>query len=188
MPQVLEQEEWDRLLWACQPGEGSAVSAEQGARNQALLWVFAQTGIRPCEACGLCLRDVDRERGMLRVKGKDARWRWVPLEPEGLVHLLAYVDGFRMERVKEEKHRRVGEEALFVSETGRPLSKNGIDQVFSRLRKRAGITRKGISPSLLRDIFAVRYLQTGGDVFTLRELLGQEESAAVRRALQMRER
>src|SRR6266699_654012 len=42
---VLEQEEWERLLWACQPSEGSAVSAEQGARNRALLWAFAQTGI-----------------------------------------------------------------------------------------------------------------------------------------------
>ena len=189
LPQWLEQGEWERLLLACQPGEGSAVvSAEQGARNRALLWVFAQTGIRPCEICELRLSDVDRERGMLRVKGKDGRWRWVPLGSEGLHHLLAYVDGFRLERMKQEQRKRQGEEMLFVSETGRPLKRNTIDLVLSRLRKRAGITRKGVNPSLLRDTFAVRYLQAGGDLFTLRDLLGQEESVVVRRALRMSER
>ena len=188
LPHLLEPEEWERLLQACQLDEGRVASAEQGARNRALLWVFAQTGIRPSEICGLRLSDVDREQGLLRVKGKDGRWRWVPLGSEGLRHLLAYVDGFRLQSVKQEQRRRMGEEMLFVSETGRPLRKNTIDLVFHRLRKRAGMTRKGVNPSLLRDTFAVRYLQAGGDLFTLRELLGQEESAVVRRALHMSER
>jgi site-specific recombinase XerC len=47
--------------------------------------------------------------------------------------------------------------------------------------------RRGVNPSLLRDSFAVRYLQAGGDLFTLRELLGQEESARVKRSLRMSE-
>jgi site-specific recombinase XerD len=188
LPHLLEPEEWERLLQACQLNEGSVASAEQGARNRALLWVFAETGMRPWEVCRLHLSNVDREQGLLRVKGKDARWRLVPLGSEGLRHLLAYVDGFRLQSVKQEKRRRVGEEPLFVSETGHPLRKNTIDLVLSRLRKRAGITRKGVNPSLLRDTFAVRYLQSGGDLFTLRELLGQEESAVVRRALRMSER
>ncbi len=188
LPHVLEQEEWERLLWACQPSEGSVVSAEQGARNRALLWVFIETGMRPCEICRLRLSDVDREQGLLRVKGKGTRWRWVPLGSEGLHYLLAYVDGFRLQSVKQEQRRRVREEALFVSEAGRPLRKNIVDLLFSRLRRRAGITRKGVNPSLLRDSFAVRYLQTGGDLFTLRELLGQKESVVVRRALRMSER
>jgi len=38
---------------------------------------------------------------------------------------------------------------------------------------------------LLRESFAVRYLQAGGDLCTLRELLGQEESAAVKGSLYM---
>ena len=110
------------------------------------------------------------------------------LPPHCLTKKLDEPDGFRLKRVKEENRRRVGEEALFVSEMGRPLRKNTIDLLFSRLRKRAEITGKGVNPSLLRDSFAVRYLQAGGDLFTLRELLGQEESAVVRRALHMSER
>ena len=44
---------------------------------------------------------------------------------------------------------------------------------------------KELGSSLLRDSFAVRYLQAGGDLFTLRELLGHEESIRVKRVLGM---
>jgi site-specific recombinase XerD len=185
---LLEPEEWERLLQACQPDERRAVSAEQGARNRALLWLFAQTGIRPREVCRLRLSDVDPERGRLRVRGKDSRWRWVPLGAEGLHHLLGYVDGFRLERAKQEQHRRLGEEPLFIAETGRALTENGMALVFGRLRKRAGITRTGVGPTLLRESFAVQYLQAGGDLAALRDLLGQEVSMAVKRALRISER
>ncbi|HZR42530.1 MAG TPA: hypothetical protein VFB12_20580 [Ktedonobacteraceae bacterium] len=44
---------------------------------------------------------------------------------------------------------------------------------------------RGDNPSPLHDTFAVRYLQAEGDLFTLREWLGQEESATVKRYLRM---
>lgn len=44
--------------------------------------------------------------------------------------------------------------------------------LFGRLRKRAGIMRRGVNPSLLREGFALRYLQVGGEPSILRELLG----------------
>ena len=37
----------------------------------------------------------------------------------------------------------------------------------------------------VRSSFAVRYLQAGGDVFTLQDLLGHQESAAVKRFLRI---
>lgn len=77
---------------------------------------------------------------------------------------------------------------LFVSETGRPLTENGIVLLFDRLRKRAGIARTEVNPTLLRDNFAVRYLQTGGDLLALRELMGQEECVVVKRSLRMPEK
>jgi site-specific recombinase XerD len=183
---LLEPEEWERLLLACRPLGGKTVLAEQATtRNQALLWVLAETGMGTSEVCGLRLSDVDREQGRLRVKGKGSKQRWIPLGQEGLRHLLVYLDHDRLETATGVKRRRVGEEPLFVSETGRPLTDNGIALLFGRLRKRAGITRKGVNPSLLRDTFAVRYLQAGGDLCTLLELLGQEESAVVKCYLRM---
>lgn len=52
-------------------------------------------------------------------------------------------------------------------------------------QKTGGITRTGVNPSLLRETFAARYPQKGGNLITLRDLLGHEESARVKRALQM---
>jgi len=43
--------------------------------------------------------------------------------------------------------------------------------------------RKNVSASLLRESFAVRYLQTGGDLGTLWEVLGQKESASFEHCL-----
>jgi integrase/recombinase XerD len=189
LPHLLEPQEWEGLLQACRSPREKMSGAEQAtARNQALLWVLAEAGIRACEVCGLRLGDVDREQGLLRVRGKGSRARWVPLKQEGLRQLLVYIDHHRLETVKREQRKRVGEGPLFVSETGRPLTENGIALLFGRLRKRAGITRKDVNPTLLRDSFAVRYLQAGGDLFTLRELLGQEESAVVKRSLQIHEK
>ena len=79
----------------------------------------------------------------------------------------------------------VSDKPLFLSETGHGLTENGIVSMFGRLRERAGLTREEIGPTLVRDSFAVRYLQAGGDVFTLRDLLGHQESAVVKRYLRM---
>ena len=53
-------------------------------------------------------------------------------------------------------------------------------QLFARLRKRAGITNKRISPHIFRHTFAVRYLMLGGDIYTLQELLGHEDIATIK--------
>jgi integrase len=59
---LLEPEEWERLLQACRPIGGKPILAEQAAaRNQAILWVLAETEMRTAEVCGLRISDVDRE-------------------------------------------------------------------------------------------------------------------------------
>jgi len=186
--QPLSEQKWEGLLQACQPlGEVRVAAEETVARNQALLWALLETGMRVREMCALHINDVDHEQSRLRVRGKGGKPRWVPLGKEGLRHVLIYLDQYRLKQVLEWKRRRRGEEPLFVSETGHPLTENGIALLFSRLRRRAGITSKDVNPTLLRESFAVRYLQAGGDLFILRELLGQEESAVVKRALRMSE-
>jgi integrase len=57
--------------------------------------------------------------------------------------------------------------------------------LFSRLRKRAGITDKRISPHILRHTFAVRYLVLGNDPFSLQELLGHEDMTTVKNYMHM---
>ena len=73
-----------------------------------------------------------------------------------------------------------GEDHLFLSETRTPLTKNGVEMLFKRVRERAGITHKRISPHIFRHTFAIRYLVLGNDPFSLQELLGHEDMATVK--------
>jgi site-specific recombinase XerD len=186
--QLFEPEEWERLLVACRPPGETDVPAERAtARNRAILWVLAETGMRASELCGLQLEDVDREQGILTVRGKGSKPQQLPLGQNGLHALLSYLELYRPELGVCVEREEACEEPLFLSEVGRRLTDNGIALLFGRLRKRAGIARKDVGASLLRETFAMQYLQAGGDRFLLRELLGQEESAAVKRSLRRSE-
>lgn len=161
------------------PKETGVLAERATARNRAILWVLFDTGMRVSEVCTLHLVDADRKQGMLRVRGKGAQERRLMLGREGLHHLLAYLDKYRLGEAACVERGGASQDHLFLSETCRPLTKSGIALLFGRLRKRAGITRKGVNPSLLRESFAVRYLRAGGDLCALRELLGQKKSASV---------
>jgi site-specific recombinase XerD len=72
-----------------------------------------------------------------------------------------------------------GEDHLFLSETRQPLTKNGVEMLFKRLKGRAGITGKRISPHIFRHTFAMNYLLKSNDPFSLQELLGHTDLATV---------
>jgi site-specific recombinase XerD len=180
----LEPDEWEQLLLACHPPMKTGVIANQAAaRNRAILWVLFETGMHVTEVCRLRLGDVDREQGMLRVQGKGGAVRWLTLGHEGRRYLLAYLDHSRLKEAKHFKQGGPNSEPLFLSETGRPLTKGAIALIFSRLRERVEVRRKNISASLLRESFAVRYVQTGGDLDALLDLLGLKEIPSFTRSV-----
>ena len=70
-PLPLEPEEWEYLLLACHSPKETGVIANQAvARNRAILWMLFETGMHVTEICRLCLGDVDREQGIVRVQRK----------------------------------------------------------------------------------------------------------------------
>jgi site-specific recombinase XerD len=169
---LIEPDEFERLLLACHAGEESDVSAERAAvRNRAILWVFLDTGMRVSELCGLRLSDVDREQRALLVLEKGGKERWLTLSPNAWYQLLSFLERYRPKEVLVEEGR-AQEDHLFLSEWYRPLKANSITLLFDRLKKRAGISDKPVSPTVLRDTSAVRYLQAGGQPEALLERLG----------------
>ena len=189
-PSVMEplhQEQWERLLHACQgPGENGTVAEWASARNQALLWVLYDTGMKVSEVCALWLGDVDVERGTLVVRSGHFKSRRLTLGQKAAEAVRVYVEVHRHVGSTEAVQQvRLSEVPLFLSETGHALTTSGVMTLFVRLRRRAGLSREEMGPTLIRDSFALRYLQAGGDVFSLRDLLGHQESAAVKRFLRM---
>ena len=182
----IEPEEFERLLLACTPpGEVGPLADRAAARNRAILWVLYDAGIRLSELLGLKLGDFDRKHGMLIVKGKGSKERRVALGNNCLRNLLYYLDRHRADEEELTEWGNAGEEHLFLSETRLPLTKNGMTMLFKRIKERAGITDKRISPHIFRHSFAICYLVLGNDPFSLQELLGHEDMTTVKNYMHM---
>lgn len=148
------------------------------ARNRALLWVLWDTGLLVSEVCALNLEDVDLAQGTLHVQGKGTRGRSVPLTPQVQQALTMYLEQYRLRTGK-----RGTSDPLFLSEQRARLTKNVFTQLFQRLCIRAGLEDRHLTPTMLREMFAIRFLQTGGPPKALRRLLGLAECTPITRYL-----
>jgi site-specific recombinase XerD len=183
---IIEPEEFEQLLLACTPpGEMGRLADRAAARNRAILWLLYDTGIRLAELCNLRLGDFDRKRGLLIVKGKGSKERRIALGNNCLRNLLYYLDRHRPDEEELTEWGSAGEDHLFLSETRLPSTKNGVNMLFKRIRERAGIADKRVSPHIFRHSFAVRYLILGNDPFSLQELLGHEDMTTVKNYMHM---
>ena len=75
---------------------------------------------------------------------------------------------------------------IFRSRRGGPLGWRGIQQVFNRLKARAGIPGR-CSPHTLRHTFARAYLVNGGDAFSQQRILGHTTLDMVKRYVALAE-
>ena len=159
-PKAYEAEDLPRLLAAT---EGDALDR---VRDRALLLFLIDTGCRVGGLCGLCLADVDLERGTAVVTEKGNQQRMV-FFTEMTRHALA--DWFQVHGPGEH---------VFTSLTdgadGEPLSPVGVYQVLRRLGERAGAVGP-VNPHAFRHGFAREYLLAGGDLGSLADLLGHQD-------------
>jgi integrase/recombinase XerD len=178
--QTITPEEFEQLLLACAPPNETGPFAERAAiRNRAILWLLYDTGIRVSELIHLRLGDLDRKKGIVTVLGKGSKERRIALCQNCLRNLCYYLDKHRPGEAELAEWGSSGEDHLFLSETRQPLTKNGMEMLFKRLKTRAGITGKRISPHILRHTFAMNYLLKSNDPFSLQELLGHEDLSTV---------
>jgi site-specific recombinase XerD len=184
LPHVVSPATFDQVMRAGFSRKTKAPGAKSmAARDQALLWMLFETGITVSELCALRVADLNRQTGLLRVRGKGGKERQMPLGATCLSHLRAYLKQMEPTTRKGLARRKAGGDPLFGSEGKQPLTRNSVTMVFVRFRKRAGISETAISPQTFRHSFALRYLQAGGDPHSLQELLGYEGMAPVRQCL-----
>lgn len=126
--------------------------------------VLLDTGLRIGELVSLKMDDVNMGDGLLKVIGKGKKERIVPVGSNAQRALQRYI--FR----HKPKLDHPGIENVFLSVHGTPLTENSIKLMFARLAKRSGVHR--LHAHLCRHTFATRFLINGGDIFSLREILG----------------
>lgn len=142
-------------------------TAKQGGtplRDQALITVLVDTGIRIGEACNLKLRDIIWTEGHLKVSGKTGP-RTVPFGRKCKAALKRYIDQERTAASPHVTH-------VFLLTTGYPLGVERAKQQVTRIVRQAGITTGKAGPHQFRHLFAVEFIRAGGDAFTLQRILG----------------
>ena len=139
-----------------------------GARNKAIISVFADTGMRLSELAGIRLTDLHASLNQVRVMGKGSKMRVLPLQGESVKALNRYL----IYRPRE------GKDWLWLNDEGERLSASSITSMVERLKKRTGVVSDGLVHRF-RHYFATRYLEAGGNPNFLRLLLGHESFAMV---------
>ncbi|MHB1295306.1 MAG: tyrosine-type recombinase/integrase [Anaerolineae bacterium] len=138
-----------------------------GARGLLIVVMLLDTGLRANELLGLTLGNTDLSGDRIKVTGKGNKERIVPLGPSAKKVLLRWISTFRPEPQDPQ------EETVVLSAEGTPLSYTALAHIIKRLGQKAGVHR--LHAHLFRHTFAVRYLVNGGDLMTLRNILGHSD-------------
>lgn len=157
---VLTEDDITRIL-ATQLRHGRF--AFEGARNQVMVSLLYDTGVRVGELVKIDVDDVDLVDGSTRICGKSRRDRRVPLSRLMRARLWDYLNHWRPPAVTPR---------LFVSRHGDPLLENAVNQWMRRAKAKAGIIGKRVSPHIFRHSFGTAYIRNGGDQFSAMKILG----------------
>ena len=166
---------WQRLPKVISSGQTieliSSVDIQNplATRDRALLELLYATGMRASEIADLNLEDVNFQIGYLRCFGKGQKERIIPLHETAIVTLKTYLEQLRDKLVGQKQVTNI-----FVSRTGRRLSRIEVWRVVRRAAVRAGMTGR-ISPHTLRHCFGSHLLAGGADLRCVQELLGHAD-------------
>jgi integrase/recombinase XerC/integrase/recombinase XerD len=162
-------------------------------RDRAMLELAYGCGLRAQELVTLRGGDVDFDGEQLRVEGKGAKTRFVPVGEPAMAALRAYLErgrpalagpgpsgegpaGYHASSAAAAAPHKGAAEALFLSKSGRPLSTSDVRRRLARWLSEAGAIGQragdGVSPHALRHSFATHLLDGGADLRAIQELLG----------------
>lgn len=137
-------------------------AARNNQRNRCFVLLMIDSGLRRGEIPRININDISFPTRSMIVRGKGSKQRLIPMGEKTCSQLLDYRLRFRS--------AAGGSEPFFLDQNGNRCSDNLVKLVFQRLKEETGIER--LHPHLLRHTFATYYLADGGDLETLRLILG----------------
>lgn len=142
-------------------------------RNLCIIHLMLDAGLRSCEVVQLQAGDVIFASSTIVInRSKGDKSRAVIMCPYLASLLRDYIDIARPSGV------------LFTKSTeNKPINEAVMKSLFARLRRNTGIDR--LHPHLLRHTFATSYIMGGGNLETLRILLGHFDYSVTRKYLHL---
>ena len=155
LPTVFSKEEISKIL-----------SVPMNIKHKAVLALIYSSGIRVSEAANLKINDIDKDRGLILIKGgKGRKDRYSLLSKTALVIINNY------------RNKLNPQDWLFPGQNeNNPITSRTIEKVMEAAMKKAGI-QKSASVHTLRHSFATHLLEAGTDIRYIQELLGHENTS-----------
>ncbi|MEZ4368541.1 MAG: site-specific tyrosine recombinase XerD [Kofleriaceae bacterium] len=146
----------------------------RGRRDLAMLELAYACGLRVSELVLVPADDVNLRAGHVRVTGKGGKTRLVPLGDIARTRIATYVEEVRPRWVRDPR-----EPALFLTERGRPMTRQSFWRILGRYARTAGVRAVGgnVSPHKLRHAFATHLLERGADLRAVQVMLGHADIA-----------
>jgi len=138
---------------------------DKGILDRALLELMYSSGLRVSEVISLRLSDVDTETRVLTCTGKGSKTRKVPVGSAAVEWLNLYLPVRRSLETTSD--------LLFVSNTGRPLTRQYVHKMIREYAGQCGLTN--VSPHTLRHSFATHLIQNNADIRSVQQMLGHAD-------------
>lgn len=163
---------WERLPKALSISEvmellQSSFSEKTILRDSAMLELLYSSGLRVTELVRIRLGDIHFDAGFVRIMGKGAKERVVPVNTRALAKVKRYMEKERPETLKKRQSPY-----LFVTRMGKPMSRQRFWQTLKAIGKQAGLE---ISPHTIRHCFATHLLEGGADLRSVQKMLGHSD-------------
>jgi integrase len=160
----LTDDELRALIATCTTPSHRADEPLHHRRDEAIIRLMFETGIRIGETIALQVDDVDLDTGRVTIKrGKGGRGRVIPIGPATGAVLRAYL-------TLRAQHRCADSPELWLGERGAAFGYDGLNRALRRRAQLAGIT--GFHPHKLRHTAAHRWLAAGGSESGLMAIAG----------------
>lgn len=155
----------DRMARLAESVDGDSVLDR---RDRAIIELFYSSGLRLAELVGIDVDRLDVGEQTVRVLGKGARERVVPVGTRAMEAIRAWM------RMRGEL-ASPGCEALFVSSRGRRIAPRTVQRLLAA--RAVGGADQHVHPHMLRHSFATHMLESSGDLRAVQELLGHADIA-----------
>lgn len=151
-------------------------------RDELIVRLTFQTGVRVSELCDMRLQDVDREERSIKIRGKGRKNRTVYYQPSLDFLLDIWIDERRPAVFHAEDSPY-----LFPTSHSENITKYTIGEIVRDSAEKAGfqevygtntegVELHSVTPHVLRHSFAMSALSNGWDVYTLSQALGHEST------------
>ncbi len=163
LPDILSRDETIRLI------EAPDTTTSRGMRDGAMLELLYAAGLRVSELIHVKTQDINTEAGFIRVFGKGAKERLVPIGSMAREKIETYKTHTRPQLLNGHTSSY-----LFVARAGNPMTRQGFWKLIRKYAVKAGILKK-ISPHTIRHSFATHLLEGGADLRSVQVMLGHAD-------------